>query len=79
MENHRIYLAPIAGSRRSHQQWIQFGHRPAITSIYRHSLRRVYRRLREAGMGPIQARFALYDIVALGVSSKRCDNYGGDR
>jgi hypothetical protein len=79
MKNHRFYLAPISGTRRSHQTWIQFGHNPSITSIYRHSLRRVYRRLRKSGMGPMQARFAMYDIVALGLSSKRCDNYGADR
>jgi hypothetical protein len=78
MKNRRIYLAPIGGTRRTTRHWLELS--PFITGdIYVRSLRRIYRQLRRGGMNSISARFALYDIVALGVSSKRCDNYGGDR
>jgi hypothetical protein len=78
METRRIYLADIGGSRRRNRMWLELAFRPEH-EVYWRSVRRSYRMMRIAGLGTYYARWVIYDMLLLGQTAERCEEYGADR
>jgi hypothetical protein len=78
METRRIYLADIGGSRKRHRLWLELSFRPQ-DQVYWRSVRRSYRIMRIGGLDGTYARWVIYDMLLLGRTAQRCDEYGADR
>ena len=78
METRRLYLADIGGSRKRHRTWLEVSFRPE-NRLYWRSVRRSYRMMRTGGLDATYARWSIYDLLLLGQTAERCDQYGGDR
>ena len=70
----KLYLSLMSGTRHRFGWKVRFEwpERP-ITDLDRRTLRRIYRQMRAAGLGEMDARWACYDLVGLGTRATRHD------
>jgi hypothetical protein len=78
METRRIYFADIGGSRKRHRMWLELSFQQEHR-LYWRSVRRSYRIMRIGGLDGTYARWVIYDMLLLGKTAQRCDEYGLER